>query len=226
MPAKGKRRDYAYYRCIGTDAYRFGGQRICHNKQVRTDLLEAAVWQDVCSLLGEPERIEQEYQRRLMDKKKSGRSQTADSLAASIKRVRRGIARLIDVYEDGLVERAEFAPRIKRAKDRLVKLEAEARTEAEQETNERKLRLVIGRLQEFGERVKGKLDQADWKTRREIIRALVKHVQINENNVRVVYRVTPSASADGPAGEIMQHCRRGDRPTPLQKLLIHFLFTL
>ena len=51
---KGKRRDYAYYRCIGTDAYRFGGERICHNKQVRTDLLEEAVWQDVCSLLENP----------------------------------------------------------------------------------------------------------------------------------------------------------------------------
>ena len=88
------------------DAYRFGGQRICHNKQVRTDLLEAAVWEDVCSLLREPERIEQAYQRRLLNKKKSGRSQTADSLSASIKRVKRGIARLIDVYEDGLVERA------------------------------------------------------------------------------------------------------------------------
>jgi len=36
--AKGKKREYAYYRCIGSDAYRFGGERICHNQQVRTDL--------------------------------------------------------------------------------------------------------------------------------------------------------------------------------------------
>ena len=39
--AKGKQ-SYAYYRCIGTDAYRFGGERICTNKQVRTDMLETA----------------------------------------------------------------------------------------------------------------------------------------------------------------------------------------
>jgi site-specific DNA recombinase len=43
--AKGKVRNYAYYRCIGTDAYRFGGERICANLQVRTDRLEIAVWQ-------------------------------------------------------------------------------------------------------------------------------------------------------------------------------------
>ena len=48
--AKGQTRDYAYYRCIGTDAYRFGGQRICSNTQVRTDLLEVAVWREVRTL--------------------------------------------------------------------------------------------------------------------------------------------------------------------------------
>jgi site-specific DNA recombinase len=29
--AKGKTRAYAYYRCLGTDAYRFGGERVCTN---------------------------------------------------------------------------------------------------------------------------------------------------------------------------------------------------
>jgi len=41
--AKGKTRVYAYYRCLGTDAHRFGGERVCTNPQVRTDLLDLAV---------------------------------------------------------------------------------------------------------------------------------------------------------------------------------------
>ena len=63
--AKGKQRDYAYYRCIGTDAYRFGGQRVCENKQVRTDRLDMAVWYEVRGLLENPQRLEEEYRRRL-----------------------------------------------------------------------------------------------------------------------------------------------------------------
>jgi site-specific DNA recombinase len=55
---RGHPRAYAYYRCIGADAYRFGGERVCHNTQVRTDRLEAAVWQEVCALLREPQRLE------------------------------------------------------------------------------------------------------------------------------------------------------------------------
>ena len=41
---KGKRRDYGYYRCVGTDAYRFGGHRVCSNKQVRQDLPIIYLW--------------------------------------------------------------------------------------------------------------------------------------------------------------------------------------
>lgn len=57
---KGKPRAYAYYRCLGTDAYRFGGERICQNTQVRTDLLDLAVWQEVRTLLAHPERLAEE----------------------------------------------------------------------------------------------------------------------------------------------------------------------
>jgi site-specific DNA recombinase len=46
---KGKPRAYAYDRCLGTDAYRFGGERLCQNPQGRTDLVDLAVWQEVCT---------------------------------------------------------------------------------------------------------------------------------------------------------------------------------
>jgi site-specific DNA recombinase len=55
--AKGHPRADAYYRCLGTDAYRFGGERGCRNTQVRTDLLDRAVWREVCGLLAHPERL-------------------------------------------------------------------------------------------------------------------------------------------------------------------------
>ena len=54
---KGKPRAYASYRCLGTDAYRFGGERLCQNTQVRTALLDLAVWREVCTWLDHPERL-------------------------------------------------------------------------------------------------------------------------------------------------------------------------
>ena len=39
---------YVYYRCIGTDKRRYGGEAICDNKSVNGSRLEDVVWKDVC----------------------------------------------------------------------------------------------------------------------------------------------------------------------------------
>ena len=215
---KGKYRDYAYYRCIGMDGYRFGGQRICENRQVRTDMLEEAVWSDVSALLNEPQRLEQEYERRLNDDGKQARAASDQQLAAMIQRLQRGIARLIDAYEDGLLERAEFEPRVKTAKSRLEKLQVEAQALAEDRAQEQQLRLVIGQLQEFAGRVRDGVQQADWAARRELIRTLVKRVEIDKEDVRIVYRLSPSSPSANPTGAILQRCRRGDFAAAQQRL--------
>ena len=176
---KGKIREYAYYRCVGTDAYRFGGQRVCSNRQCRTDLIDQAVWQDICSFLSDPERVRREFENRLRGRrKKSGRP--AEQVTRLIASVRRGIARLIDAYQEGYLERDEFEPRIQAAKERLAKLESEAESVAVRVAEEQELQKAIDHLQSFAARIRGGLEKADWNTRREILRALVRKVEIGE----------------------------------------------
>ncbi len=73
---------------------------------------------------------------------------------------------------------------------------------------------VLGRLDEFAARIKTGLHEADWLTRREIIRALVKRVEIDQEQVRVVFRVNPPPHAPQPPSEkdvqSLQHCRGRD----------------
>jgi site-specific DNA recombinase len=202
---------YAYYRCTGSDAYRFGGQRLCWNKQVRTDLLDVAVWEDVRSLLSEPERIRAEYDRR-RKKTKSGGGHEVGHLSKLIKQVKKSISRLIDAYEDGLLEKSEFEPRITAARERLSRLEDEQRQKADEESQESELRLVIGQLEEFARQVSEELREPDWATRREIIRALVKLVEIDEGEIRIVYRLSPSPFESGPQQARSQHCWGRNNP--------------
>ena len=49
----------------------------------------------------------------------------------------------------GLVEKGEFEPRVTAARERLVRLEAEASELADEEAAMQGLRLVLGRLEEF-----------------------------------------------------------------------------
>jgi len=207
---KGKRRDYAYYRCIGSDAYRFGGQRLCHNKQVRTDLLGEAVWQDVCSLLREPERITQEHQRRLT---RPSNDSSLDQLKALVQKVKRGIARLIDAYQDGLIERTEFEPRLRYSKERLSHLDEQIATLSQEHKRVRDIQLVICQVETFAKMVEGSLEQADFQTKRDVIRMLVKHIEIGEQDVKVVYRVDNLPFAQAPKRGFLQDCLRREHPT-------------
>jgi site-specific DNA recombinase len=202
--AKGKTL-YAYYRCAGSDPFRFGGQRLCWNKAVRTDFLDAAVWDDVRSLLADPDRIRVEYQRRL-ERKNPDRDRELTQVGKLISQVRKSISRLIDAYGDGMLEKSEFEPRITAARERLSRLEAEQEQAAAQAGEESELRLIIGQLEEFAKRVSERLEQPTWATKREIVRALVKQVEIDEGEVRIVYRVSPAPRNGGPETGRLQGC--------------------
>jgi site-specific DNA recombinase len=201
--AKGKVRDYAYYRCIGTDAYRFGGERICDNIQVRTDMLDQLVWHEVCTLLEEPQRLEQEYQRRLQAPSQEGEDLAA--LEVRIVKVRRGVARLIDSYAEGFIEKQEFEPRIRRLRQRLADLQAQAQQITDEVARQTELRLVITRLEQFAAKVNGGLAEAEWLTKRELIRTLVKRVEIGKEEVNVVFRVAPDPFDLSPERGSLQH---------------------
>jgi len=217
VAAKGKRRSYVYYRCTGSDAYRFAGQRVCSNRQLRSDLLEQAVWQDVCSLLSDPGRIEEEYQRRLNRKVDEGWDASTE-LRSAIEKLRRGISRLIDSYQGGLLEKEEFEPRVRAAKEKLERLQRELRERMEEQQQNAALQLVIGRMKEFAKEVSAGLAKADWATRRAIIRAMVKGIEVDEQEVRVVYKVAPDRPGPGPFGRSLQHCWRGDLAAVVQHL--------
>ena len=206
--AKGKKRDYAYYRCIGTDAYRFGGERICDNIQVRTDMLDQLVWREVCTLLEEPQRLEQEYQRRLQTPNKENEDLAA--IQAQIVKVRKGVVRLIDSYTEGFIEKQEFQPRISRLRQRLSDLETQEQHINDELARQAELRLVITRLEDLAVKVKDGLAEADWLTKRELIRTLVKRVEIGKEDVQVVFRVVPLPFDSSPDGGNLQHCRWGN----------------
>jgi site-specific DNA recombinase len=56
-----------YYRCLGSDDYRYPGGRRCANLPVRADYLDQVVWEHVTGLLADPTRIRAELDRRLSE---------------------------------------------------------------------------------------------------------------------------------------------------------------
>ena len=187
--------DYRLYRCIGTDGYRYGGTPMCSNHSVRADHLEQAVWDRVCALLEQPDRLAEEYRRRLQEAGDNrARMSELSHLEQQISALQRGIGRLIDSYAAGVIERGEFEPRISGLKARVAGLQEQQRAAAEAAQAERELTLVIGQVEDFAARVRHSLDGLEWLNTREIIRTLVRQVEIDTEHVEVVFRVPLTAT--------------------------------
>jgi site-specific DNA recombinase len=221
-PRCGKDRskgELRYYRCIGTDGHRFGGTAVCDNRQVRGERLEEIVWGQVRALLEDPKRVTQEYRRRISEARDG--AAPPDEIARldrQIATLKRGIGRLIDSYAEGVIDKAEFEPRIAGLKTRAAGLEQRHQEALEAAEAERTLSIVTGRLEDFAAKVSQGLDGLDWLSTREIIRALVRRIEIDHDSVEVVFRVpsppiggSPNSgrAADGPPP--CQHCTDGRR---------------
>jgi site-specific DNA recombinase len=206
---KGKPRAYAYYRCLGTDAYRFGGERVCHNTQVRTDLLDLVVWREVCTLLAHPARLAEEYRRRLQPDAHTQRPALA-LVEEQLGKLRQGLARLIDSYADGLLDKHEFEPRIIRLRQRLARLEEQRQVLADEAALQGELQLIIGRLEDFAAKVYDGLDDTDWASQRDLIRSLVRRVEVAHDQVNIVFRIDPYPGDPDPEKKSLQLCRGSD----------------
>jgi site-specific DNA recombinase len=190
--AKGNIRHYAYYRCIGTDAYRFGGERVCENKQIRTDQLDDLVWQQVVELLANPGRLKTEYERRLnvLEENEKTNFDTA-ALDRQKLQLEKAKSRLIDSYADGIIDKADFDPKVRQFKARLEQIDHQIQESRRHNAGQSELFLVINRLEEFASAVNDQLDTIDFVTKREVILALVKRVEIHIDEILVVFRVDP-----------------------------------
>jgi site-specific DNA recombinase len=195
-------RPSTYYRCLGTDKYRQGGEAICANRSVSGKPLEDAVWSDLCSLLRQPDRIRDEFERRLSQ---ATPPDEASQCAATVTQLKGRLARLIDAYEHNCIDRNDFLERTSRLRERITREEAEQRRIQEARHGASELRLIIGQLESFAEQIAGDLDSADFDAKRKLLKLLVQRIEVDTDEVRIVYKVQPRPFALRPDRGELHH---------------------
>lgn len=179
-------RDFVYYRCTGTDGYRFGGERVCNNPQISGQFIETAVWDEVCTLLKNPQRSEQQYQQ----KAAVGSSlEHPEILKAQLNKLQRGLDRLIDSYSEGAIEKEQFTPRLSRTKERIAELEARIRAQTEGPDRRQELQSLVDHFRKLAAHLGAILENTDWDQKREIIRTVVERVDIGPADISILFRV-------------------------------------
>jgi len=183
-------RDFLYYRCSGSDGYRFGGERVCSNSQVQGKFLETMVWLEVSDLLMNPGRIELEHQER----NKAGTSlDNLEALRSQRTKLQRAVERLIDSFTEALIEKEQFKSRMARIKSRIADLDAKIKADAGDVDELEHLRLATNRLRELAATIAPELASADWQRKREIIRTLVQRIDIDTDAIKIIFRITQNS---------------------------------
>ena len=72
-----------------------------------------------------------------------------------------------------------------RLRQRIAHIEAQCEALADEELLQREMHLIVSRLDEFAAQVGRNLDDLEWATKREIIRALVRRVEVGLEHVQV-----------------------------------------
>ena len=207
----GEKQNYIYYRCSGKDSARYGGSNICESRQILEKSLDTCVWEEVKNILKNPKRVLEEFQKRIDNIDNSPLERLSISLDSQKNKLTRGISRLIDSYTQEYINKEEFEQKIKGMKKQQEEINIQINELVSQQEMSSQLKLIITNLEDFFSNIKNNLETIDWVTKRAIIRMVVKRIEINSEDVNIVYRINELPKPEEGDQNIMQHCGRGEK---------------
>ena len=161
------------------------GERICSNTQIQAESLEKKIWEYVCQIVHNPGNLERDEQ----GKQRGASSESVDGLETQRQKLRRGMERLIDSFAEGVIDRDQFTIRMDRTKARISEIETKLSAQAADQDQRVHVRSLRTRLATLSSHLQSHLNEPDWTTKREIIRALVQRIEIGTTSVAVVLRL-------------------------------------
>src|SRR3954468_6425117 len=180
-----------YYKCIGSDSWRkLGGPGCDNGRFIRQELLDKIVWAEVIRLLEAPTLIQQELDRRLVAARASDPTRKREqSLQRELTHVGKGVERLLNAYQEGLLSIEQLRERMPGLRQRQQALSAELQAIADQ-TNDRAAFLRLAEtLSAFLVRLRSAAETLSIIERQKIVRLLVKDVLVGEDAITIRHSI-------------------------------------
>ena len=195
-----------YYRCSGQDGYRWPEGKVCSGHPVRTEALDDIVWGSLKNLLLTPEKIIEEYQRRLKTYK-TDYEVVIIQKNKEIARYKRHRDRLIDLFQNGIIEKEEIADKLKDSSSKMEQLISEINYLKQQEHESNRLLTVISNLGDFRKNINKNLDAHNFEEKRNIVKFLVEEVTVDtvheEINVKHIIPMDPKKCPLRPGASVL-----------------------
>jgi site-specific DNA recombinase len=196
--ARTARRKIYYYRCLGSDDYRYEGGRVCGNQPVRADYLDTVVWDHITGLLADPALIRAEISKRL------DAARTADPATRQRKRLELELAKaatsitaMIEAYSEQLITIDELRTRMPHLRARQTSLRGQLDAVDAQAADREAYLTLADDLEGFLAQLRGNAATATVEDRQRVLRLLVKDVLVGPEKITIRHRIPTRGSSPG-----------------------------
>jgi site-specific DNA recombinase len=179
-----------YYRCLGSDDYRYEGGRVCANKPVRADYLDAVVWEHITGLLADPHLLRAEINKRLDQARTADPAVTQrQRLELALAKATKAITNMIEAFQEQLLTIDELRGRMPdlRARETSLRGQIEA-LDAQLADRELYLKLADN-LDRFLAQLRDQADVSSVQERQRVLRLVVKDVLIGPDKITIRHRI-------------------------------------
>lgn len=207
-------RKIPYYRCLGSDAWRYEGRARCDQRPIRLDLLERLVWSEIVRLLEDPSLIEAELNRRLEAARNSNPSKRREeTLNRELSQAQKRMERLVTAYQEELLSLNELRRRMPELRQREQTLQTELQSLIAQLVDQEAYLRLAETLGAFLARLQTNAQTVDVRDRQRIARLLVKEVVVGNDSITIRHSIPTairsSGGNDGSSGPL-----KSSRGTP------------
>ncbi len=187
-----------YYRCLGSDAYRYRNGAVCDNRPIRQDYLDSFIWTEILRLLDDPTLIQAELDRRMEAAKKADPlRKREESLQREQVRIQKNIDRLVTAYQEGLVTLEQLRHRMPELRRQEKAAQSELLSLAEATADESRYIRLVETLAQFRERLRARADSLEVGQRQKILRLLVKEILVGKETITIRHSIPAPHSGGG-----------------------------
>jgi len=185
---KGKK--LHYYRCACSERWRMGVNRVCSNRPIRQDYLDELVWNQVVELLENPEVIRGEIDRRVQQAQQSNPMQSRkESLVKEQIRIRSGIDRLLDAFQEGLLPLTDLRQRVPDLKKREAVLTTELESLEMNFIDQQQRLQLTENLEELMKRLRQSANSLSVADRQKVLRLIVKEILVSPDGITIKHSI-------------------------------------
>lgn len=197
-----------YYRCFGSDDYRFEGGKKCTCKPLRQDYLDKIVWEQIVALLQNPELIQKEVEKRVEESRKASPVIKQKAVIEKQKaKITQSMDKLLDAYQEGLIPIAQLRKRMPELQKRVNATEKELENlRAHELALDQRLQLLD--VPTFKTQLGQNVNQLDIKEKKKILRLLVKEIVVGDDVLDIKHSIPLKEAQDENNKKSYQLCTR------------------